>query len=802
MLRNYLKVALRNLVGEAGYSTLNVAGLAVAMAMFMLVLLFVSDELSYDRAHPGADRLYRVAADVKIGERVIRAPLTPGPLAPTLEADLPQVERALHVHNAPRKVSRGGEGRDELFLEQGFLYTEPAFFDLFAFPFTAGSEADALAEPFSVVLTEATAEKYFGRGVDPTGRDLLVGGDAYTVTGVVDAAALPSHMEFGFVAPLATLDRGPWVDSWLANNFYTYFRLADGASAAAVRDALPRLIEQRIGEPFAHSLGTSFEEFLANGGRFEYRLQSVPEIHLRSNLEFELGDNGSLRRVQVLALLAAFVLLIACINYMNLATARAGRRSLEVGLRKTLGARPAQLRLQFVLEALLTSFAALAVGFVLAALCLDRFNALVGKGFTVADLASPGVVLTMVGLWLLVALASGSYPAFVLSAFPPVSMVERGGGGGARWLRNGLVVFQFAVGVVLIVGSLVVARQVGFLLDKELGFEADDVLVVEGASALGDDWRAAKQEMLRSPAIEAVAGASALPGGGEPREVFLGRAGEVDEETQTAWMIDADADWFDTLGVATPAGERYRHQDGRAVALISPLAAERLGWDDPVGERLRLSARPGEPTVIGTVADLHVQSLRRELKPLVVRPLTTPPAVLAVRYADGEREAALSGLEEVWRGFAGGEPLAYLSLEARIADLYRDERRVLAMTRALTAVALFVAALGIVGLAAYAAHRRTQEIGVRKVLGAKPEGIALLLARDFLKLVGVAVVVALPLAAWAAGSWLDGFAYRATIPWWIYLVAAGATLLVALVSVTVQALRAAGVRPAISLRYE
>jgi putative ABC transport system permease protein len=799
MLKNYLKIALRNMTGAWGYSLLNVVGLAAALAVFILILLHVRGELAYDRFHEDAERLLRVVADVKIGERTIRAPLTPGPLAPTLERELPAVAAAARLHRAPRTVRHGRE----VFLEEDFLYADASFFELFDLPLRSGDRSSALARPFQVVLSADAARRYFG-DAEPRGRELEIDGDAYTVTGVVASDGIDTHLDFDFLAPLATLRSGPWIDSWLANNFYTYVELAEGADPAALREALPRIIRGRIAEPFAHSMGTSFEDFLAGGGHFRYELQAVEDIHLRSDLEFELGDNGSLQGVQVLSLLALFVLLIACINYMNLATARAAGRSLEVGMRKTLGAHPGQLRLQFLFEALLTSLFAMLLGTLLAAVTLDRFNALVGGDFTVADLAAPPVLVALLLVWLLVGLTSGAYPAFVLSAFPPISMVRRWSSRGraSRWFRNSLVVFQFAVGVVLIIGSLGIRDQMSFLLDKDLGFEPREVVVVERAGVLGEQWRTLKEELLRQPAIAAVAGASAVPGGGQPREIYLSRRDVAEDGADTGWLIEADADYFRTLGIDVLSGDAFEPGAGGDVALISPVAARRLDFEEPLGARLRISARPGDPVVVGTFRDVHVESLRRALKPAVIRPLTGPPQVLAVRARPGRRGAAVAAIESTWKRFAPDQPLRWTVLEQRIEDLYREERRVLILTDALAVLAVFVASLGIIGLAAYAGQRRMREIGVRKVLGATPESIVVLLARDFLKLVLLAVLIAVPLAVVALDEWLESFAFRIALPWWAFAAAGSIAVAVAILSLLYQAWQAALVRPVESLRRD
>jgi putative ABC transport system permease protein len=797
MFKHYVKMAFRSVMRDKSFALLNLCGLGLALAVFLLTVMFLRDEMRYDR-HSAAERQYRIAADVKIGERELGAPMTPGPLAALLKEDFTSVEATCRVHKTERTVER----EPSLFRETDFLLVDADCLDFFGLELVQGEPARALTEPRSVVLSQETARRYFGDS-DAVGQALVVEGEEYTVSGVVRETGRRSHLRFAMLAPLAHAPAGPWVDSWLANNFYTYVQLREG-SAADLEASFAGLIEKHVGPSFGQAMGTTFDRFLESGGRLRYYLQPVRDIHLRSNLEHELGPNGSLTLLYILGVLALLVLVVASINYVNFTTARATRRALEVGLRKTLGATPGQLRVQFLLEALLVSLVAAVIGLLLATLFLPSFNRMVAGTYTLVDLYAGSLLTVLLLATLAVAFLSGAYPTMLLANFPPISMVNRRlhRGAGARRFREALVAFQFVVAMVLIVSAFVVHRQLRFLVEQDLGFDPRGVLIIDRARALGEDWAAFRAELRGVPGVTGVAGATSAPGR-LVREVFFGVAGGAGDEMETAWLLDAEPTIFQVLAIPVLEGVAFTEADvDRAVVVVSPTAARRLNFLEPLGESVEISARPTNPAIIGVIPDLHVQSLHQPVRPAVLRPLTSTPGIITVGVAPGERSAVEAKVAALWRRFVPHQPLEISALQEEIALLYGAESRMLDVSRALTLVALLIACLGILGLAALSCQQRTKEIGIRKVLGATGSDIVVLLTGDLVRLVAVAVIVASPLAAYMMQRWLESFAYRLPLPWWVFPLAAGVVTAAALLSAGYQALGAARARAITSLRYE
>ncbi|HYR06765.1 MAG TPA: FtsX-like permease family protein [Longimicrobium sp.] len=798
MWRNYLTTAARSMRREWAYALLNVAGLTAGIAVFLLIALYVADESRYDRFNPGSARWNRVAADARFGDREIRAPMTPGPMAAALADRVPAVERTCRMYRTEAAVGSG----PGLVAEKGFVYGDPGCMDLLAFPLRSGNAATALARPGSVVLSAAAATRHFGPA-PAVGQTLDVDGAPFTVTAVLAKPARGSHARYDYLASLSSLPGGPWIDGWLANNVYTYVKVREGARPADVEDAFAPLVSGVIGPQLGQAMGTTFDQFVQGGGRLRFFLQPVPGIHLHSDLEYELHPNGSLRLLRLLATLAVLVLLIACVNYVNLATARASRRSLEVGMRKTFGAGPAQIRTQFLVEAALASVAATVLGLLLAAALLPAFNGLLGKELSPAALASPPLVFILPLLPAVVALLAGAYPAFMLSGMPPMHMVRRAGPGarGGRRLREGLVVFQFAVAAVLMTTAALVQRQAQFVARADLGFDPRRVVVVEGTAALGERWQGFKGEVLKTPGVLSASGAASLPGRAV-REVYFSAAGTPGEDRETAWLLDADADFVRTLGIRVTSGAAFAATANQGVVLLNDEGARQLGWAAPLGRQVEIPADITNPSVVGTVGNLHLESLRKPLRPTVIRPLAGPPGVIAVSVQPGREAQVIQALEARWRDFAPARPFEHRMLSQDIEALYEADWRVMAAVNALTVVAVLIACLGILGLAAFTSEQRTREIGVRKVLGASTASLVMLLSRDYVRLVLVSLVVAVPVAAWLGRRWLSGFTYRVEMAWWVFVLAGGVVMALAFASAASQGVRAARVRPVESLRHE
>lgn len=814
MLRNYLTIALRALRKHLGYSLINVAGLAVGLAGCILIALFVWDELSYDRFHEKADRIYRV---VRQGEDLNTSAL----LAPTMEDELPEVERAVRI--SPRwfdevLVTRGNTS----FYEEDFFFTDPAFFDVFSFPLIRGNPDTALERPFTVILTETMAQKYFGEA-NPLGQTLSIEGPYgvhdFTVTGVVRDVPHNSHFQFNLLASFATrAETEPQPESmrsWYHVGDYTYVLLNEENDVAALQAKMPTFYA-RHHEARLSQIPDEEKPDLTNA----YTFQPITDIHLYSHLERELEPNSEVRYLYIFSVVALLILLIACINYMTLATARAAHRAREVGVRKVVGATRGQLARQFLGESILLSLLAMVLAAAIVQLSLPAFNQLTGKEISIGVASAPwlGPALLLGGLG--IGLLAGSYPALFLSGFRPVHVLKglTGRSASNAWFRSGLVTLQFAISIGLIAATLIVQHQLDYMKNKRLGLNPEQVLVVSTRGKLGtvsQRFGAFKQELLRHPAIAHVSTVNpilpARPDGLRELWVKHPRDAGSPEERQAmprANGMSVGMDVLKTLDISLVKGRTFRPADfdsiraenGFTPVLINQTAVRQFGWEEPIGKEFACCRRP-TPRVVGVVEDFHYQSLKTQIAPLTLMPTWWSRHVL-VRVRTDDLASTIDFVETQWEAIAPDYPFAYTFLDDRFARVYDAEERLAQVFGVFALLAIAIACLGLLGLVAYMASTRTKEIGIRKVLGASVSNVVALLTKDFLRLILVAFIVATPVVHWAMGHWLQDFAYRITLGPSVFLLAGAAALVIALATVSYQAFRAARTDPAEALRYE
>ena len=810
MLKNYLTIALRNLKKHTVYTFINVFGLALGMACCIAIGLFVREEMRYDRFHEDTERLYRVALDVAFQGQPMQTAFTSRPLGSTLKTDVPEVEQATRLWRDP-SGSMIVRYQDHRFAEDRVFFGDSTFFEVFALPFLQGDPKTALREPFTIVLTASTARKYFGEANpmgqvlslrEPSDRDVF----EYTVTGVMADLPAHSHMAFDFLASYVT-QRQSQSQSWLGFGVYTYVKLREGTNANAVQAKLPALFATYSGPQIREAFGISPAEFEAAGNYYRYFLQAVPDIHLHSNLEDELKPTGDARLVYLFVAIAVFVLLLACVNFVNLATARAARRTMEVGIRKTLGAQRFQLVGQFLAESILLSLLALVLAVTLVQVGVSLLSAVTGKMLTLTPADLLRLTPILLGLGLLVGLGAGAYPAFYVAAFRPIAVLKQHGLKRRTWLRDVLVVFQFGIATALIACTAIVYTQTQYMLDKRLGFTPEQVVVIEGAEVIGPQGEAFRQAMRALPGVVRVTNAEQVPG-----RYFNGSrfrmADAADDESIVIEYTYASFDYVETLGLELVAGRSLSRDyatDSLAV-LLNETAVQQLRLDDPIGKQLHW---PGESTytIVGVVKDFHITSLHREIGAVALlgpdpRNTNRPNLLAPARLQTDNLPQTLASIEALWTRFAPQEPFVYTFLDETFAQLYEAEQRTSRLITLFAGLAILIACFGLFGLAAYMAEQRTKEIGIRKVFGATVSGIVLLLSKDFARLVLVAIVLGAPLAYLTMQRWLEGFAYRVEISWRIFLVAGLGALVVALVTVSYQAVRAALADPVESLRYE
>jgi len=799
MFKNYLKIAIRGLFKYKAYSLINILGLAVGIAASVLIFLYVRDETSYDRFHANADRIYRITADwSNKGDSKIHQLGTPSILARTIRDKYPQAESVAQLCGPLGDVFL--KYKDIGLKETEVFVAEPDFFDVFTFPLMKGDPATALRDPNSVVLSQSLAVKTFG-DEDPLGRALEVQawGDQklYKVTGVARDVPRNSHFRFEMLVSMKTFFRGDET-GWTSNNFTTYLLLRKGVTE--------KLMEENLVE---------IDKLYPTAGRAHipwiWTLEPITRIHLEADLATGNQPNGSMAYVSLFSIVAVLVLLIASINFVNLATARSARRAREVGIRKIVGSYKHQLIGQFLGESMLLGLLALvlAVGLIQAALPLYRN--LTGKALGLAYFSDPLVIPGLMGLALAVGFLAGLYPAFFLTSFNHADVLKgsplAGKGRRSLILRNGLVVFQFAMSVLLIIGSLTIGRQLEFIRNRRLGFDKEHVVVVHNAEVLGSQLDAYGERLRQRPEVIGATAVRSVPGQGTSNW-GIGVEGVASDRPLNMNFLTCDQDFASVLNIRMAEGRflsRDFPSDAEAV-VINKKAAEYFGLPDPVGKKVRIWWTHKAYTIIGIMDNVHFESLHRDVRPMGY---LLPEAIgssrrpfLLVRAGAGKAADVLSELQRAWDSFAPGLPFEFSFLDERVNGLYQNDIRAGKIVSVFSFLAIFVSCLGLFGLAAFVTEQRTKEIGVRKVLGAGHSSVAWLLTRQFVKWVIVATLIAWPVGYWVMSRWLEGFAFRTTLSAGIFLGSGLAALGIAVLTVSSQVIKAALANPAKSLKYE
>lgn len=808
MIRNYLRVAVRNIRNNKAYSLINVVGLAVGIASCILIILFVRNELGYDGFNKHADRIYRGVLEAFVNGHSIDMAITPAPFGPVSAADFPQVQAYTRISKLGEPVLRYGK---EAFSEPRFIGADSTFFDVFTVHFLRGNPKTALSQPNSVVLTESMARKYFGDS-DPMGKILNADHSRnWIVTGVIKDWPKNSHFQFDFLASLCTFQysRSTY---WLSNNYYTYLLLRKGTDAAALQKRMnEEFMKKYIGPQFRTTLGMSADQFLSGGVRWQYDLQPLTSIHLYSHLQYEFEPNGDASYVYVFFAIAVAILLIACVNFVNLSTARSEKRSKEVGIRKTLGSTRAQLLRQFLSESVLMSLLAVVLAIGLVEIFMPVFNDIAQKDMSLNLIGSMATIPLLVLLGIFVGLLAGSYPAFYLSSFRP-SQVLKGDSrtkGRRAWLRGGLVVFQFVVSISLFIGTFVIYNQLKYIQNKNLGFDREQVIVIKRTDNLGNRTAQFKQELLSNPRVVSVSSSTAIPGDQKSDQAYWveGTSASQARDIRNMWC---DYGFLETYGITLENGRFFskEHPSDSNAVVVNQEVEKAFGVKNLVGRNL---VEPGRKVpdirldpVIGVVRNFNFQSLHQSIRPLAIRfiPLQYPARFISVRVKPGDYAATIAFLGKTWKQYAGDEAFDYNFLDQDLARLYVSDRRTSRIATIFSVLAIFVASLGLLGLAAFVTEQRTKEIGIRKVLGATVPEVVRLLSSDFVKWVLIANVLAWPIAYFVMRSWLQNFAYRIDIGIGVFVVAGILALVIALLTVSVHAVRAATANPVESLRYE
>lgn len=808
MLKNYLKIAFRNLSRNKLYSSINIFGLAAGLAVCLLIMLYIFDELSYDHHHKDADRTYRLAYVTGTGDSWSAQP---APVAFALKAEMPEVDqvtRLLKIPNMDKILLQYERSQDtRRFSESNGYYVDSTFFQLFTYDFSHGNAMTALSEPNSLVISESIAAKMFGTE-DPIGKPLKLAlpfGDlVYTVQGVFKENH-KSHIPAHFFMSMRNTDVGTWVatqTSWATNNiFHTYVKLKPGTDAHTFEKRMTAFMERHEGP-----------ELKAAGFIKHHFIQRMKDIYLHSAIGNEIAPNGNIRYLYIMGSIAAFILFIACINFMNLSTARSEKRAREVGVRKVIGAGRASLVRQFLGESFLLCLISLMFALAFTQLLLPLFNQLTQKDLQLFQ--NPSLVLWIAGLAIFTGLLSGLYPAFYLSSFMPAKVLKGKivNSWSATVLRKGLVVFQFSISVALILGAIVIGSQLDFMKKQDLGFKKDQQLILPLSSKeIAKNYTALKGELLKTPGISTVTSGSTYPGIRNIEDMLFygeGRAATDNTDISTAAIED---DYFETLGLKLLYGRTfYRNSQADSANLIlNETAVKRLGYDPAkaVGRMVNYDfhGTHNAMQIVGVVKDFNFESLHNPIKPFafwVNAHLANKYTYAIVRLQTGDYTRTLAAVEKVWNKVNAIAPFVYSFLDQDFQRNYEKEERTSHIVIYSTSIAILIACLGLFGLAAFSAEQRTKEIGIRKVLGASIGSVTLLLSKDFIRLALLAILIASPIAWYGMHQWLQNFSYRIGISWWMFAAAGGLAVVIALITVSFQSIKTALANPVKSLRAE
>lgn len=810
MLRNYFKTAFRNLSKSKGFSAINIVGLASGLAVCLLIIMYVTDELQYDHYNEKFDRIYRINGDLHFGGHHFDIAQTPDPLGAALKENFPQVEQYVRLRNHGGILVKKGNQNIQ---EDGVILADSTLFDVFTLPMLAGDPRSALTEPNSVVITESTAKKYFGTQnyQEVIGKMLVVNDTSlYKITGIIKDVPKQSHFHYDFFVCMYGQLAPYEINQWVSNNFNTYVVLREGADPEKLGSVLDDFVMNCV-EPLFKSWNLTREEFKKQGNYLYYSLMPLGKIHLHSQKSGELEANGNIQYVYIFSVIALFILLIACVNFMNLSTARSAGRAKEVGVRKVLGSLRKNLITQFIIESLLITFISMLLATLIAYLLLPYFNTLSGKALTLQDFFSPWLLPSLVSLVVVVGILAGIYPAFYLSSFKPVTILKGKAAQGFKtgWLRNSLVVFQFAISIFLIIGTLVIYLQLNYIRTKDIGYNRDQVLVIKNTESLGKSAVVFKDEVLKLSGVENVTMTAYLPAQGWRNDspMFPDATGNPQTAVSTQiWSVDED--YIPTLGMKIIAGRNFSKDfptDSSGI-IINEAFAKMMGFSDAINKPVfYMENFPSTDLttyhVIGVVNNFNFNSLHDNVTPLVLV-LRPQRASIAMRINTTQIDQLIPAIENVYKKVAPGQPFSYSFMDEAFDNIYQSEQRLGRLSMTFSVLAILIACLGLFGLITFAAEQRTREIGIRKVLGATVTDVSAMLSKDFLKLVMLAVIIAFPVAWWGMTHWLQNFAYRIRLEWWIFLVAGITGLLIALITISYQAIKAAVANPVKSLRTE
>lgn len=815
MLRNYFKVAIRNLFKDKFYAFINILGLSIGITSCLLIVLYVSEELSYDTFHTDSDRIYRVVAKARMNENeVLDFVGTPAPMTDGFKHAIPEIEAVTRL----RPLGMVFKHDENVYKENHLMYADSTFFDVFDYQLLQGNRNGSLTEPNSIILTEDMALKYFG--ADALNNGSIVGSflkandKIFKITGIVENIPGNTHLNFDMLVSMSTTTEA-LVTNWLSMNYFSYIKLNEGVTIADIEEKVTDLVIEKVAPQAMAYLKMpkeAFEDRVAVNKTFQFIFQPISSIHLHSNFRGEIGSPGNISYIYIFTAIAVFIIIIACINFMNLSTARSSKRAMEVGVRKTLGSSKGKLVGQFMLESMFFSLIAMIIALGLTETFRIPFGNIAGKSISFNVFEDPWILILIVGLTLIIGLLAGSYPAFYLTKYKPVEVMKGAFRSGTKssWFRSSMVIFQFVISISLIICTSLVYKQMNYISNLNVGFNRENVIIIPNAWGLGNNMEAFKRELINHPDVQNASYTYCVPS-----KIFNSTLTKAEGDMEVDHQIftnRADYDFLETMGMELVSGRNFSRDmasDSTAV-LVNESAVKALGWTnvDPqqgLGKSIemmhgKLGSRV-KYNVIGVIKDFNYESLKSEIRPLAVF-LFRKAYYLTVRIKSDNIPQTLAMLESSWKGMAKDAPFEYSFLDQSFEDLYQAEQKLGQIFGIFTAMAIFIACLGLIGLAAYTAEQRTKEIGIRKVMGASVPNLINMLNMEFIKLVVIALFISFPLAWYFMHNWLDSFVYKTKIGIWPFIFAAVLAIMITLLTVGYQSFKAALANPVNSLKTE
>jgi putative ABC transport system permease protein len=797
MFKNNLKIAWRNILKNKGIFTINIVGLALGIGSCLIIMLFVVDELSYDQYNENADEIVNVVFRAKINGEEIKEGAVMAPVGKTLKQEFPEVLDATRIRNIgmPKIIIE-----NESYREDRFAFVDANFFNVFTLPIIDGNTMNPLQEPNTAVITKVQAEKFFG-ATNVIGELFYLEGEEqpYRVTGVIEKMPQNSHFHFDIFASMEGLEQAK-SDSWFNGDFFTYLLLKKGSDYKYLETKLPYILEKYMGPMMQEEIGAPFEEFTKEN-QLGFRFLPLTDMHLRSDNSpySQLEQGGDIKYVYIFSAIALFMLLIACINFMNLSTATAAKRAKEVGIRKVLGSNKGQLRYQFLSESFIATLIAMVFATILVFGLLPFYNQLSGKELQLDFLRQPFVLLVLTLLTFLISLLAGGYPAYFLSSFKPIAALKNKflGGNNNKGVRSGLVVFQFVVSAGLILATLVVNQQMQYIQNKDIGYDRDQLLVLREAYFLGNQKSAFKNELMKNPKVASITNSSSIPAGSTDN--YMSQVYIDGEFARRMPVYNIDENYIQTMGMELISGRNFSTKYGAdsTNVIINQTAAKVLGFgNNAIGKTVTDGG--GDHKVVGVIKDFHFKSLHQTIDPLFL--FYQPMGGLIVKAKSADMAGLIADAEVLWNQFNTDESFGYTLLDESYRQTYVTEQKMGTLLNIFAFLTILVACLGLFGLVTFTAEQRFKEIGIRKVLGSSVPEIVAMLSKDFLKLVFLSFFIAFPLGYYLMNKWLEGFAYRIEMQWWLYALAACITILIALATIGWKSLSAATMNPIKALR--